>query len=69
MDRQPVQSSNLVSVGYDASSQTMEIEFRDGRVYQYFDVPGSVFDELVVAASAGSYFHHNIRGVYRYARL
>ena len=69
MDRKPVQSSNLASVGYDPSSQTLEIEFRSGGVYQYFDVPPRVHDELMTADSKGRFFARNIRGFYRYVRV
>ena len=69
MKRDPVQSSNIISVGYDSASSTMEIEFKDGRVYQYFDVPDHVYRELVSAPSAGVFFHQSIRGQYAYARL
>ena len=69
MNREPVVSSNLVSVGYDPNSYTLEIEFMDGRIYQYFDVPEQVYDELLNANSAGQYFHRQVRGVYNYARL
>lgn len=69
MKRESVQSSNIVSVGYDAASSTMEIEFKDGRIYQYFDVPAQVYQDLVSAASVGTYFHQNVRGQFPYARL
>ena len=69
MNREPVVSSNLVSVGYDPNSYTLEIELMDGRIYQYFDVPEQVYDELLNANSAGQYFHRQVRGVYNYARL
>lgn len=69
MNRTPVTSSNLASVGYDASTQTLEIEFHNGGVYQYFDVPQGVVDALMSASSLGSFFHAQIRGVYRYARV
>ena len=69
MNRTPVSSSNLAAVGYDPASQTLEIEFRDSSLYQYFDVSQAVVDGLLAAASLGSYFHAQIRGVYRYARV
>ena len=69
MRREAVTSSNIDSAGYDPSSSTLEIEFKDGRVYQYFDVPRSVFDGLLRAASVGQYFHREIRGVFRYSRV
>lgn len=70
MDRVPLNSSNLASVGYDASSLTLEVEFKDGGVYQYFDVPPSEYEALMQATSShGKYFISNIRTIYRYARL
>jgi hypothetical protein len=68
MDRVGVNSSNIQSVGYDTATNTLEIEFANGNIYQYFDVPQGIFDGLVGAGSAGSFFNQNIRGVYRYAR-
>lgn len=68
MKRVSVVSSNLAEVGYDERSQTMEIMFKDGGVYQYFDVPKATYQGLLGASSAGQYFHAHIRGAYRYAR-
>lgn len=65
----PVESSNLSKIRYDNESRTLEIEFKGGRRYQYFDVPERVFDGLRKADSHGSYFHEHIRGSFRYARL
>lgn len=67
MNRVPVQSSNLRSVGYE--DNVLEIEFLDGGVYQYFDVPESIYTGLIRAESAGKYFWANIRGAFRYARV
>jgi hypothetical protein len=70
MNRTPVaNSSNIASVGYDAATQTMEVEFTNGNVYQYFDVPEVVYQELLRAESAGKFLNAQIKGVYRFARL
>lgn len=61
MERVPVQSSNLSSVGYDPDTLTLEVEFQHGGVYQYFGVPGHVYEGLIGAASKGSFFHQNIK--------
>ena len=60
MDRLLVNSSNIVSAGYDAADQTLEIEFQSGNVYQYFDVPEKIFQGLMTAGSKGEYFHDKI---------
>ncbi|OXS19624.1 KTSC domain-containing protein [Pseudomonas rhodesiae] len=69
MERSPVSSSNVESVGYDEDSETLEVEFKNGTLYQYFDVPQSAFSGLVNADSVGSYLAENIKGVYRYSRV
>lgn len=51
MNRTPVSSSNLKSVGYDESSKTLEVEFLNGTVYQYSGVPASVYQGLMSASS------------------
>ena len=65
----PVSSSNLLRVRYDESTNTLEIEFVGGRIYQYFDVPPQVFEGLISASSHGKYFAQSIKGQYRYARV
>lgn len=69
MNRQPVTSSNIASIGYDADSQTLEIEFLNGGVYQYFDVPQNTHNELMNASSHGQYLAQYIKGVYRYSKV
>lgn len=67
--RHTVPSSNVAEIGYDADSRTLEVMFRNGAVYQYFEVPQAVWEELDRASSAGSYLNSVIKGAYRYARL
>lgn len=69
MRRISVSSSNLVSVGYDDSSQTLEIEFQDGAVYQYFNVPQNIYDALMAAPSKGQFLAYQIRDRFPYSRV
>lgn len=69
MNRQPVQSSNIASIGYDVASQTLEVEFLNGGVYQYFGVPQNVYQGLMNASSHGEYLAQNIKGHYRYSKV
>ncbi|MCP9750121.1 KTSC domain-containing protein [Ferruginibacter sp. HRS2-29] len=69
MDRTSVTSSNIASIGYDENSSTLEIEFLNGSIYQYFDVPQAVYEELMRAPSHGSYLATNIKGNYRFSRV
>lgn len=68
VDRETVQSSNLLSVGYDANSKTLEIEFRNGSIYQYFDVPEAIYLALMNATSQGKFFHQFVRERYSFKR-
>jgi hypothetical protein len=69
MQRIPVESSNIASIGYDRSSMTLEVEFKRGGTYQYFDVSPDLHDALMKSGSKGEYFVSTIRGHYRYARV
>ena len=69
MERIPVSSSNLCSVGYDPGSQTLEIEFNHGGVYQYAGVPEGEYEGLMSAGSKGQYFHANIKNRYPFIKL
>lgn len=60
MDRLLVNSSNLVTVGYDTASKTLEVEFQSGNIYQYLDVPETIYQSLMTSESKGQFFHDNI---------
>lgn len=67
MYRIPVDSSNIKSVGFD--SNTLEVEFHSGGIYQYYGVPTDVYHYFMNAPSKGKFFHQFIRDKYRYVRL
>ncbi|TVR84804.1 MAG: KTSC domain-containing protein [Rhodospirillales bacterium] len=69
MRRQPVTSSNIAEIGYDEASRTLEVLFRNGGLYQYFDVPLAEYQSLMNASSHGQYLNAQIKGRYRYARV
>jgi hypothetical protein len=64
MERQPVSSSNLASVGYDEDSATLEVEFKSGAIYRYYNVPSFEYERLMAASSHGIYFNANIKDKY-----
>jgi hypothetical protein len=69
MKRQLLESTVIVSAGYDAATALLELEFASGDVYQYFAVPPSVHRGLIEADSAGHFFAAHIRDVYPTRRL
>src|SRR5690606_34131281 len=44
-------SSSIAAGGYDARSRTLRLRYVSGGTYDYKDVPGTVFDELLDAPS------------------
>ena len=69
MDMINVDSSNVAAVGYDEDSSTLQVEFNNGGMYQYFDVPEDVFIGLRDAGSVGGYLANYIKGTYRYSKV
>ncbi len=69
MERKPVTSSNIASIGYDENTSTLEIEFLNNAIYQYFDIPQHVYDGIMSADSHGQYLAQNIKGTYRYSKV
>ncbi len=69
MERQNVESSNIVSVGYDKESLVLEVEFKKGKVYRYSDVDGLTYAGLLTAESVGKYFHQNIKDKFSFTKV
>jgi len=69
MERELVSSSNIASIGYDAAAETLEVEFLDGSVYQYYNVPQALYQQFMEAGSKGKFLHANIRNAYAYSRV
>jgi hypothetical protein len=61
MERRPVASSSIASVGYDPGSFELEIEFHNGRVYRYLQVPAAAYRLLLQAPSIGEYVNRVIK--------
>ena len=65
-----VKSSQIESVGYDAETKTLYIEFKKGATYSYANVPQADYDNMLVPTmSVGKYFYAKIKGVFEFKRL
>lgn len=69
MKRTRLQSSSVASAGYDAAARMLEVEFRNGGVYQYLGVPSDEYDEFMEAESKGRFLNTEIKPNHRYRRL
>lgn len=69
MQRDLISSSNVQSIGYDEASQTLEVEFQRSGVYQYYNVPQYIYEELMRAPSKGQFLNAYITKGYPYSRV
>ena len=66
MDRTRLESRAVLSAGYEDSTQTLEIEFSSGKIYQFDAVPRAVFEWLLRTPSKGGYVTRMINPHYAY---
>ncbi len=69
MERYSVASSNIASIGYDAGTETLDVEFLSGAIYQYYNVPQNMYDQLMQAGSKGRFLNTYIKNAYPYSRV
>ncbi len=67
--RAAVASSALATVGYSKKLRALEIEFHDGSVYRYLDVPRGLHEKLLAADSKARFYNRHLRGKYRCLRV
>lgn len=63
--RQPVESTAIAKIGYSKRRHILEIEFVNGAVYRYLDVPVTVHRDLMSSESKARFYDSNIKGHYR----
>jgi hypothetical protein len=62
----PVSSSNLAAIGYDQASQSLFIQWKDGRISVYEQVPQQVATDFQNARSFGQKFNEIIRNRFQH---
>lgn len=68
IEMRPINSSNIASASYDAETEVLDVVFTNGNAYSYDGVPKDIGDGLFTSTSAGTYFHNNIKGRFRFYR-
>lgn len=69
MINQMVLSTEIEWVGYERSKSMLQVEFISGSVYQYENVPESVYHEFLIADSHGKFFETSVKGKYPYRKI
>lgn len=62
------ESSTILRFGYEEQDRVLKVEFKNGTVYDYYDVPEHVFSGMKNSASKGQFLAQQVKGTYRYAR-
>ena len=64
-----ISSSNLKGAKYNTDDKNLLVEFNNGAIYEYEDVPWEVFTKFRIAESQGSFFSKNISRTYKYKKV
>ena len=73
MQYKRVTSSNIAAIAYDVEHKWLGVEFSSGSVYQYFDVPKTIYDSLMytnqMGGSVGKLFSVAVKGIYEFVKV
>jgi hypothetical protein len=64
-----VASSNIKAIGYDSEKKRLFVEFKNGGKWRYDSVPAATFTEFAQSKSIGSFFHQNIRSMFKASQV
>ena len=64
MHFETVKSSYIAGVGYDEGNRELQVKFKNGVVWKYFDVPESAHVSMLLSDSIGKFFAKEIKGVF-----
>lgn|GEM_PF-758344 len=65
----PVDSNNIVNIGYNANNKTLRIEFKGNSFYDYTNVPPETFSGLMASPSKGKFFYATIKGKFDFSKV
>jgi len=57
-----VKSSNVFAIGYDSNAKILQVEFKNGSVYEYYEVPENIYVAFMNSESKGRF----VGNLYRY---
>jgi len=69
MRRQRLNSTSIRSAGYDEFSQDLEVEFANGKIYRYHDVPYELYVSFKRASSKGRFINWRIKNTFPYTEM
>ena len=63
------ESSTVKSTQYDIDSQVLTIEFKNGNVYEYYNITYEDWRSLLDADSIGKHLNTHIKGKFDYKQI
>ena len=69
VERLTVDSSAIFGVSYYPSVERLFVEFKNGREYEYFNVPTHVMTGLREAPSKGKFLNKYVLAFYRFKKV
>jgi hypothetical protein len=64
-----ITSSNIKRSEYDIENKTLKITFNNEMLYEYEEVPHSIYSQFRLSDSQGKYFNQNIAKKFKYKKL
>lgn len=64
-----INSSNLKFASYQTETKTLSVTFKNGSIYEYYEVPWEIFTKLRMSESQGKFLNTNINKVYKYKKV
>ncbi len=64
-----VLSREIEWIGYEHKRSMLQVEFIVGAIYQYENVPETVYQEFLTAPSHGRFFESNIKNKYQVRKI
>ena len=61
MNLNPVESSNIAAIGYNAATLELQVKFKTGAIYSYANVEQPVHEQIMNAESVGSEFSRLVK--------
>ena len=64
-----INSSNLNFASYQTESKTLAVTFKNGSIYEYYEVPWEIFTKLRMSDSQGKFLNTNVNKKYKYKKV
>ena len=68
-NRVALDSTALTCASYSPDSNILQVEFRNGLVYEYLGVSRSLYEQLLTASSKGAFLGRFIRNCFPFRRI